>query len=124
PSSDPRGTPMLFDPASVAMSAKSGLNPPDCLVLLPDRAHLRQKRFELRVGQGVAIVWALLWLIFIPTVGIVSDLISTNPVVDVVVYLFGFTTSLGCLFAGFWAIPRSLARQSQQALILAPGGSS
>jgi hypothetical protein len=113
---------MLFDPASVAKSAKSGLNPPDCLVLLPDRAHLRQKRFELRVGQGVALVWAFLWLICIPTVGIISDLISTNPLVVAVVYLYGFTTSLGCLIAGFWAIPRSLARRSQQVLILAPGG--
>jgi hypothetical protein len=113
---------MLFDPATVVMSAKSGLNPPGWLVLMPDGAHLRQKRFELRVGQVVAIVWAFLWLIFIPTVGIISKLISTNPLVVVVVYLYGFTTALGCLFAGFWVIPRSLARQSQQTLILAPGG--
>jgi len=113
---------MLFDPASIVMSARSGLNPPDWLVLMPDRAHLGQERFELRMGQVVGIVWALLWLVVIPTVGISSGLISTNPPVVATVYLFGFTSALGCLFAGFWVIPRSLARRSQQVLIMTPGG--
>lgn len=119
----PKGTPMLFDPASIVMSARSGsgLNPLDWLVLMPDRAHLRQERFELGIGRVVGVVYAFIWLILIPTSGVISHLIS-NPLVVAVVYLFGFTMALGCLFAGFWVIPRSLARRSQQALILAPGG--
>jgi hypothetical protein len=65
--------------------------------------------------------------VFIPTVGVINlgvtaDLIATNPPVVVVVYLYVFAIALGCLFAGFWAIPRSLARRGRQALILAPGG--
>jgi hypothetical protein len=123
---DPKGTPMLFDPASIVMSARSGLNPPDWLVLMPDRAHLRQERFELGLGRVAGVVYAVIWLIVVPTSGVIPHLISNplsvNPLVVAAVYLFGFTTALGCLFAGFWVIPRSLARRSQQALILTPGG--
>ena len=118
---DAKGTPMLFDPASIVMAARSGLNPPDWLVLMPDRAHLRQERFELGIGQVVGVVYAFIWLILIPISGVISHLIS-NPLVVAAVYLFGFTMALGCLFAGFWVIPRSIARRSQQALILTPGG--
>lgn len=113
---------MRFDPASIVLSARSGLNPPDWLVLMPDHAHLRRERFDLRRGQVVGIVWALLWLVVIPASGIRSDLISTNPPVVAAVYLFGLTSALGCLFAVFRAIPRSLARQSRHALLLAPRG--
>jgi hypothetical protein len=116
-----KGTPMLFDPTSIVMSARSGLNPPEWLVLMPDHAHLRQERFQLGIGRVVAVVFAFIWLIMIPISGVISHLFF-NPLVVAAVYLLGFTMALGCLFAGFWAIPRSLARRSQQALILTPEG--
>lgn len=112
---------MLFDPASVALSAKNGAHPPDWVVLLPDRAHARQQRFELAVGRPGVVVYAVIWLILLPTTGVIPQLIA-NPLLVAALYLLGFTTALAGLFGVFWAIPRSLARRSQQALILAPGG--
>jgi hypothetical protein len=112
---------MLFDPASIALSAKSGLNPPDWVVLLPDRAHARQQRFALAIGRPGVVVYAVIWLILLPTSGVIAQLIA-NPFLGAALYLLGFTTALGGLFGVFWVIPRSLARQSQAALILTPGG--
>src|SRR5260370_7207735 len=93
---DPKGTPMLFDPASIVMSARSGLNPPDWLVLIPDRAHLRQERFELGMGRVEGVVYAVIWLIVFPTSGVISNLTSnpllSTPLFFPALYLFSFTT--------------------------------
>ena len=112
---------MQFDPAAIVLSAKSGLNPPDWVVLLPDHAHVRQQRFELAVGRPGVVVYAVIWLILLPITGVIPQLIA-NPLLVGALYLLGFTTALAGLFGVFWAIPRSLARHSRHALILTPGG--
>jgi hypothetical protein len=95
---------MPFDPASIALSAKSGLNPPDWVVLLPDRAHARQQRFALAIGRPGVVVYAVIWLILLPTSGLIAQLIA-NPFLAAALYLLGFTTALGGLFGVFLGHP-------------------
>ena len=88
---------------------------------MPDLEQLRQERFGLHVGTVGGVVYAFMWLIVLLTSGVIPDLIP-YPLVVATLYLFGFTTAQGVLFAALWVMPRSLGHQSRQVLILAPAG--
>jgi hypothetical protein len=111
----------VFDPVSMLLAAKSGLDPSAYTVIRPDPAYFKRERFGNRLGSVGVIVYAIAWLLLIPITG-VGAFFFPNPLARAVLYLFGFSTALAGIAAAFVIMPRSLERQSRQVLILTPDG--
>jgi hypothetical protein len=114
----------VFDPVSILLAAKSGLDPSAYTVLRPDPAYFKRERFGNnlgRVGAIVVAVFAVGWLLVIRNNGAFASFFL-NPLARAGVYLYPFAFALVGLAAGFVFMPRMLERQSRQALILTPDG--
>lgn len=109
----------MFDPVSILHDAKRGLNPSAYTVLRPDPPYFKLERFGNRLGGVGVIVYAVVWVLLIPTTG-VAAFFFPDPLVRAGLYLFGFSTALAGLAGAFVILPRSLERQSRQVLILTP----
>jgi hypothetical protein len=109
----------VFDPVSILHDAKRGLNPSAYTVLRPDPPYFKLERFGNRLGGVGVIVYAVVWVLLIPTTG-VAAFFFPDPLVRAGLYLFGFSTALAGLAGAFVILPRSLERQSRQVLILTP----
>lgn len=111
----------MFDPVSILLAAKSGLDPSAYTVLRPDPAYFKRERFGNRLGRLGVTVYAVVWVLLIPTTG-VAAFFFPDPLTRAGLYLFGFSTALAGLAGAFVILPRSLERQSRQVLILTPDG--
>jgi hypothetical protein len=114
----------VFDPVSILLAAKSGLDPSAYTVLRPDPAYFKRERFGNNLGRAGAIVVAVCavgWLLLIPNNGAFAFFFS-DPLARAGVYLYEFSFALAGLAAAFVILPRSLERKSRQALILTPDG--
>jgi hypothetical protein len=114
----------VFDPNSILLAAKNGLDPSAYTVLRPDPAYFKRERSGNNLGRAGAIVVAVCavgWLLLIPNNGAFAWFFP-NPLARAGVYLYEFSFALAGLAAGFVILPRSLERKSRQALILTPDG--
>jgi hypothetical protein len=111
----------VLDAASILLAAKSDLDPSAYTVLRPNPAYFKSERFGNRLGGVGVIVYAVVWLLLIPATG-VAVFFFPDPLARAGLYIFGFSTALAGLAGAFVILPRSLERQSQQALILTTDG--
>lgn len=109
----------VFDPVSILLAAKSGLDP--SAVLRPDPAYFKRERFGNRLGRVGVIIFAVIWFVLIPTSG-VAAFFFPNPLARAGLYLVGFSMALAGLAEAFVLLPRRLERQSRRVLILAADG--
>jgi hypothetical protein len=90
-------------------------------VLRPNPAYFKEERFGMRLGRIGAIIFALGWFVAIPSTGVLAFFFP-NPLARAGVYLLYFSVALGGLAEIFVFMPRRLARQCRQVLILTPDG--
>ena len=107
----------MFDPASILFAAKSGSDPSAYTVFRPDPAHFRWQRFWIGPGRVVAIIFAVIWFLLIPTAFPFPSRLALAGLC-----CFGFPLALFGLAEAFVMGPRRLERQSREALILTPDG--
>jgi hypothetical protein len=111
----------VFDPNSILLTAKCGLDPSACTVLRPDPAYFKRDRFGNRVGSVGVILFAVVWFLGIPTSG-VAVFFFPNPLARAVLYLLGFSIALAGIAGAFVISPQMLQRQGRRVLILTPDG--
>jgi hypothetical protein len=90
----------VFDPSSILLAAKSGLDPSAYTVLRPDPEYFKGERFGDCLGGVGVILYAVVWFLLIPTSG-VAAFFFPDPLVRAALYLFGFSIALAGLAGAF-----------------------
>jgi len=111
------------DPVSVLRAVKSGPVPSAYTVLRSNPVYFERERPELFQCRTGAIIFALIWFVLIPGIDLIGSLFR-DPLVSAVVYFIYWSVSLGMLALTFVFIPRIVAREIRQVLILTPDVSS
>jgi hypothetical protein len=110
----------VFDPVAVLLAVKNSPVPSAYTLLRSNPSYFKEQRSEMFLGRIVAIlVVAPVAFVGIPFVFVH---VLSNPLARAGVYFIYWSVSLGALAGAFVFMPRRLARQSRQALILTPDG--
>jgi hypothetical protein len=110
----------VFDPVAVLHAVKSGLVPSGYTLLRPDPSYFKEERRSMFLGRVVAIfLVAPVTFVGIP---FVFEHVLSNPLARAGVYFIYWSVSLWFLAEVFVSMPRRLARENRQVLILTPDG--